>query len=56
MLPGSLSSVDSVRRIYHYVKDDWQIRPALTLGFGLRCDWQHYFHDANNVAPRFSLA
>ncbi len=39
-----------------YLKDDWQIRPGLSMGIGLRYDWQNYFHDDNNVAPRFSLA
>jgi hypothetical protein len=39
-----------------YIKDDWQARAGLSLSFGLRYDWQNYFHDNNNVAPRFSLA
>ena len=39
-----------------YIKDDWQARPGLSLSFGLRYDWQNYFHDDNNVAPRFSVA
>ena len=39
-----------------YIKDDWQARPGLSLSFGLRYDWQNYFHDNNNVAPRFSVA
>ena len=39
-----------------YIKDDWQVRPGLSLAFGLRYDWQNYFHDNNNVAPRFSVA
>jgi len=39
-----------------YVKDDWQALSGLSLSFGLRYDWQNYFHDNNNVAPRFSLA
>ena len=30
--------------------------PGLSLSFGLRYDWQNYFHDNNNVAPRFSVA
>src|SRR4029077_12621241 len=28
----------------------------LSLSFGLRYDWQNYFHDNNNFAPRFSVA
>jgi outer membrane receptor protein involved in Fe transport len=39
-----------------YIKDDWQIRPDLSVDYGLRYDWQNYFHDNNNVAPRFSAA
>ena len=39
-----------------YIKDDWQARPGLSLSFGLRYDWQNYFHDNNNLAPRFSIA
>ncbi len=39
-----------------YIKDDWQARPGLSLSFGLRYDWQNYFHDNNNVAPRLSVA
>jgi hypothetical protein len=39
-----------------YIKDDWQARPGLSLSFGLRYDWQNYFHDNNNAAPRFSVA
>ena len=32
------------------------MRPGLSLGLGLRYDWQNYFHDNNNVAPRVSVA
>jgi len=39
-----------------YVKDDWQLRPGLSIGLGVRYDWQNYFHDDNNVAPRMSVA
>jgi hypothetical protein len=39
-----------------YIKDDWQARAGLSLSFGLRYDWQNYFHDNNNVAPRVSVA
>src|SRR5262249_22159393 len=33
-----------------------QVRPGFTIDYGLRYDWQNYFHDDNNVAPRFSIA
>ncbi len=39
-----------------YLKDDWQIDPALTMSLGLRYDWANYFRDNNNVGPRASLA
>ena len=44
------------KQIGAYIKDDWQIRPGLSLSAGLRYDWQNYFHDSNNFAPRVSLA
>ena len=39
-----------------YLKDDWQARAGLSLSFGLRYDWQNFFDDRNNLAPRFSVA
>jgi hypothetical protein len=44
------------KQVGAYIKDDWQIGPSLSLGLGLRYDWQNYFHDDNNVAPRLSIA
>lgn len=44
------------KQVGAYVKDDWQVRPGLSVGLGVRYDWQNYFHDNNNVAPRLSLA
>ena len=44
------------KQVGAYVKDDWQIRPGLSIDYGVRYDWQNYFHDTNNVAPRFSIA
>ena len=44
------------KQVGMYVKDEWQVRPGLSLGYGVRYDWQNYFHDTNNVAPRFSVA
>ena len=32
------------------------MKPGVTASFGLRYDWQNYFHDVNNLAPRVSLA
>ena len=39
-----------------YIKDDWQVRPGFSASFGVRYDWQNYFHDSNNLAPRGSIA
>src|SRR5437588_9638071 len=39
-----------------YVKDDWQVSRSISASFGLRYDWQNYFHDDNNIAPRLSFA
>ena len=44
------------KQVGAYVKDDWQVRPGLSIGYGLRYDWQNYFHDNNNFAPRASVA
>ena len=51
---GDLSFLE--KQVGVYLKDDWQVRPGLSLGLGLRYDWQNYFHDNNNVAPRISVA
>jgi hypothetical protein len=51
---GDLSLLE--KQLGTYIKDDWQARPGLSLSFGLRYDWQNYFHDNNNFAPRFSVA
>jgi hypothetical protein len=44
------------KQVGTYIKDDWQLLPGLSIAYGLRYDWQNYFHDDNNVAPRFSVA
>ena len=44
------------KQVGAYVKDDWQLRSGLTASLGVRYDWQNYFHDTNNVAPRGSIA
>ena len=51
---GNLAFLE--KQVGTYIKDDWQARPGLSIGLGLRYDWQNYFHDNNNVAPRFSVA
>jgi outer membrane receptor protein involved in Fe transport len=44
------------KQVGAYIKDDWQIRPGLSLSFGVRYDWQNYFPHTNNLAPGFSMA
>jgi outer membrane receptor protein involved in Fe transport len=39
-----------------FVQDEYHLRKNLMISFGLRYDWQNYFHDNNNFAPRFSFA
>jgi hypothetical protein len=39
-----------------FVQDEIRARPNLSVVLGIRYDWQNYFHDTNNLAPRLSLA
>ena len=39
-----------------FVQDEFKARPNLQISAGLRYDWQNYFHDNNNFAPRVSFA
>jgi hypothetical protein len=39
-----------------FIQDEYKIRPNLQVSLGVRYDWQNYFHDNNNVAPRVSFA
>ncbi len=39
-----------------FIQDDYRVRQNLTISAGLRYDWQNYFHDNNNFAPRLSFA
>jgi hypothetical protein len=39
-----------------FAQDEYHSRKNLMLTVGLRYDWQNYFHDKNNLAPRFSFA
>lgn len=39
-----------------FFQDEWQVRPGLSVAAGLRYDWQNYFGDGNNFAPRLALA
>jgi hypothetical protein len=39
-----------------FVQDQVRLGPNLQVSFGLRYDWQAFFHDGNNFAPRASVA
>lgn len=39
-----------------FIQDEWQLKPQLSLAGGLRYDWQNFFRDKNNFAPRLALA
>ncbi len=39
-----------------FVQDEYRVRPSLNIAVGLRYDWQNYFDDHNNFAPRFGFA
>jgi len=39
-----------------FVQDDWRARQNLTLGFGLRYEWQNNISSNLNFAPRLSFA
>ena len=39
-----------------FAQDDWQLRPNLTLGLGLRYELQNNLDDKSNFAPRLALA
>ncbi|HTK28197.1 MAG TPA: TonB-dependent receptor [Vicinamibacterales bacterium] len=39
-----------------FAQDEVRVRPNLTVDLGVRYDWQNFFHDTNNFAPRFSAA
>jgi hypothetical protein len=39
-----------------FVQDEYHLRKNFMVSVGMRYDWQNYFHDNNNFAPRFSFA
>jgi outer membrane receptor protein involved in Fe transport len=44
------------KNIGGFFQDEWQLRPDLSVAAGARYDWQNYFGDTNNLAPRLSIA
>ena len=39
-----------------FIQDDIRIRSNLSMGFGVRYEWQNFLADQNNFAPRWSFA
>ena len=39
-----------------FVQHDWRVNHNLSMGLGLRYDWQSYVPNHNNFAPRISIA
>ena len=39
-----------------FAQDEVHPKPNLSVVIGVRYDWQNYFHDTNNLAPRASFA
>ena len=61
--PFSFQQQQGIGRMVFYEKvidffaqDDFRVRPNLMVSVGVRRDWQNFFHDNNNFAPRFSFA
>lgn len=44
------------RELGIFLQDDFRLRTNLSVGSGLRWDWQNYLGDHNNFAPRLSFA
>lgn len=44
------------KNIGGFLQDEWQLRSGLSIAGGLRYDWQNYFGDGNNFAPRLAMA
>jgi carboxypeptidase family protein len=44
------------KEVGFFAQDDIRIRSNLSMGFGVRYEWQNFLSDHNNVAPRWSFA
>jgi hypothetical protein len=53
---GPAHFVYSQKEVGGFVQDQIRLRSNLQLTLGIRWDWQNYLHDANNFAPRASIA
>jgi outer membrane receptor protein involved in Fe transport len=53
---GDPRTVFIEKNIGGFFQDEWQVYPGLSLAAGLRYDWQNYFGDRGNFAPRLAAA
>ncbi len=53
---GDPRTVFVEKNVGAFVQDDWRVNSRLSMAFGLRYDWQNFFRDRDNVAPRAALA
>jgi len=53
---GNPRTVFTEKNLGAFAQDEWQVRPTLSVAAGLRYDWQNFFGDRNNFAPRLALA
>jgi len=53
---GDSRTIFVEKNLGSFIQDEWQLKPALSLAGGLRYDWQNFFGDRNNFAPRLALA
>ncbi|MBI3208812.1 MAG: TonB-dependent receptor [Candidatus Solibacter usitatus] len=53
---GETKTVFVEKNVGGFFQDEWQVRGNLSLGLGVRYDWQNFLGDTNNLAPRFSFA
>ncbi len=51
---GHLEFLEKVLGVF--IQDNFRLKPNLMISAGLRYDWQNYFQDSNNIAPRLSFA
>jgi hypothetical protein len=53
---GQTHYVFNYRELAGFVQDQIRVQPKLSIAFGLRYDWQNYFHSNYGFAPRASFA
>lgn len=53
---GDPRTVFIEKNVGGFFQDEWQLRTGLSVAGGVRYDWQNYFGDGNNIAPRLALA